>query len=107
MKTHAASLSANRSNLCLPSATSLARSISSLFPISILDHKHGLFTTMDGKLAIGCHTYDFDTWLRHADAVGEKEGYSPLDVEIYKLHIAHLQKVSQLLWNAKKEEGTR
>src|SRR5712664_488608 len=74
------------------------------FPISILGHKHGLFTTMDGHLAIGCHVHSFDEWTRHAEKIGSVEGYSSLDVEIYKLHIQHIQKVSQLLWNAKKEE---
>jgi Pentapeptide repeats (8 copies) len=71
------------------------------FPISISAHKHHLQTTKEGKLQIGCHCYTFEEWIRHADKIGASEGYSPLDVEIYKLHIAHIQKVSQLLWNAK------
>jgi uncharacterized protein YjbI with pentapeptide repeats len=75
------------------------------FPIQIGGHKHWLCTTHDGKLQIGCHVYTFDDWQEHADAIGKKEGYSKLDVEIYKLHIDHILKISRLLWNAKKEAG--
>ena len=74
------------------------------FPIQIGGHKHWLSTTHDGRLQIGCHVYTFEQWQEHADAIGKKEGYSPLDVEIYKLHIEHILKISRLLWNAKKEE---
>jgi uncharacterized protein (DUF2237 family) len=73
------------------------------FPIQIGGHKHWLSTTHDGKLQIGCHIYTFEDWQEHADAIGKKEGYSKLDVEIYKLHIDHILKISRLLWNAKKE----
>ena len=73
------------------------------FPVQIGGHKHWLCTTQDGKLQIGCHIYSFDDWREHAGAIGRKEGYSPLDVEIYKLHIAHIRKVSELLWNVKKQ----
>jgi hypothetical protein len=74
------------------------------FPIQIGAHKHWLITTQDGKLQIGCHVYSFEQWEKHAESIGEKEGYSPLDIEIYKLHIAHVKKVSELLWNAKAEQ---
>jgi Pentapeptide repeats (8 copies) len=72
------------------------------FPLQVGGHKHWLCTTQDGKLQIGCHIYTFEDWQEHAEAIGRKEGYSPLDIEIYKLHIEHLKKVSQLLWNTKK-----
>ena len=68
------------------------------FPLQIGGHKHWLITQQDGELSIGCHKGTFDWWLEHADTIGRKEDYSALDIEIYKLHIAHLQKVSQLLW---------
>ena len=71
------------------------------FPVQIGGHRHWLCTTSDGKLQIGCHIYSFNYWREHADAIGRKEGYSPLDVEIYKLHIEHIERVSKLLWNAK------
>ena len=74
------------------------------FPVQIGGHKHWLCTTHDGNLKIGCHVYTFDQWQDHADSIGKKEGYSPLDIEIYKLHIDHIRKVSALLWNAKKEK---
>src|SRR6266404_5437938 len=63
------------------------------FPIQIGGHKHWLCTTHDGRLQIGCHVYTFEQWQEHADAIGKKEGYSPLDVEIYKLHIEHILKI--------------
>ena len=74
------------------------------FPLSISGHKHYLQTTRDGRLQIGCHVHTFTEWERHAEKIGSAEGYSDLDVEIYKLHIAHLAKVSALLWNSKKKE---
>ena len=74
------------------------------FPIQIGSHKHWLITTPEGKLQIGCHVHTFDEWKRHADKIGEAEEYSELDIEIYKLHIEHIEKVSRLLWNAKKKE---
>jgi pentapeptide repeat protein len=74
------------------------------FPVQIGGHRHWLLTTNGGKLRIGCHIYTFEEWEKHADAIGRKEKYSPLDIEIYKLHIAHIKKVSQLLWNAKEKK---
>jgi len=76
------------------------------FPLQIGGHKHWLVTQQNGELSIGCHKGTFDWWLEHADAIGRKEDYSALDIEIYKLHIAHLQKVSQLLWAEKKAKTT-
>ena len=70
------------------------------FPIQIGGHKHWLITTQDGKLKIGCHVYSFAQWEKHAEAIGKRDGYSPLDIKIYKLHIAHIRKVSKLLWKA-------
>ena len=71
------------------------------FTLQIGGHKHWLITTQDGKLKIGCHTHTFAEWERHADKIGSAEGYDALDIEIYKLHIAHLAKVSALLWKKK------
>ena len=76
------------------------------FPIQIGGHKHWLITTQDGQLQIGCHTNTFDYWEENAEGIGKIEGYSALDIEIYKLHIAHVRKVSGLLWNAKVKEKT-
>jgi Pentapeptide repeats (8 copies) len=73
------------------------------FPIQILGHKHTLATTAEGDLRIGCHVYSFEEWVRHADKIGKAESYSEIDVEIYKLHIEHIAKVSRLLWAKKKE----
>jgi len=75
------------------------------FPIQIGGHHHWLCTTHDGNLQIGCHVYTFEQWQEHAEAIGKKEGYSPLDIEIYKLHIEHIFKISKLLWNAKEKAG--
>jgi hypothetical protein len=72
------------------------------FPIQIGGHKHWLITTPGGDLQIGCHVYGFAEWKRHAEKIGKSEGYSALDVEIYKLHIEHIEKISRLLWNQKK-----
>jgi len=71
------------------------------FPIQIGGHKHWLCTTSDGRLQIGCHVYTLEEWQEHADAIGRKQKYSALDIEIYKLHIGHIEKISKLLWNAK------
>ena len=70
------------------------------FPLQIGGHKHWLITEHDGKLRIGCHVHTFEQWIKNAEKIGKAEGYSDLDIEIYRLHIKHLQKVSQLLWNA-------
>jgi hypothetical protein len=75
------------------------------FPIQIGGHKHWLITTPEGKLQIGCHVYSFAEWRRHAEEIGAQESYSALDVEIYKLHIDHIEKVSRLLWNQAKEKA--
>jgi hypothetical protein len=75
------------------------------FPIQILGHKHAMWTTQDGQLQIGCHKNTFEQWLKKAEKIGAAEGYSPLDVEIYKLHIAHIEQVSRLLWNQKVERA--
>ena len=74
----------------------------SKFPIQILGHKHFMQTTADGKLQIGCHIHTLEQWKKNAEKIGAAENYSHLDIEIYKLHIAHIVKVSQLLWNAEK-----
>ena len=71
------------------------------FPIQILGHKHAMWTTQDGQLQIGCHKHSFDKWLKKAEKIGALEDYSPLDIEIYKLHIAHIEQASRLLWNQK------
>jgi Pentapeptide repeats (8 copies) len=69
-----------------------------LFPIQIGGHKHWLITLPDGKLKIGCHELSFDEWEEKAEEIGEENSYSPLDVEIYKLHIQHAMRVAKLLW---------
>jgi hypothetical protein len=73
------------------------------FPTQILGHKHAMWTTQEGLLKIGCHTLTFKEWEEKAEAIGKENGYSALDVEIYRLHIAHLEKVSRLLWNTAKQ----
>lgn len=72
------------------------------FPIQILGHKHFIQTTQRGNLKIGCGEHSFDEWREIAEKLGAENGYSALDIEIYKLHIEHVAKVSQLLWNKKK-----
>jgi len=71
------------------------------FPIQIGAHRHWLCTTHDGKLQIGCHVHSFEQWKKRAEAIGGLEGYSERDIEIYKLHIEHIEKISKLLWGAK------
>ncbi len=73
------------------------------FPIQIFGHKHFIQTTQDGNLRIGCEEHSFDEWRELAEELGGENGYSALDVEIYKLHIEHVERISKLLWNAKKE----
>jgi uncharacterized protein YjbI with pentapeptide repeats len=72
-----------------------------LFPIQIGGHKHWLITLPDGRLKIGCYKFSFDEWEAKAEEIGKQNGYSALDVEIYKLHIAHIAKVARLLWAEK------
>jgi hypothetical protein len=74
------------------------------FPVQIGGHKHWLCTTGDGQLRIGCHVYSFEDWQKHADAIGRKEGYSALDVEIYRKHIQHIKEISELLWKKQEKE---
>lgn len=69
------------------------------FPVQIVGHKHFLQTTQSGDLRIGCHVRTFEEWERTAEAAGRAEGYSDIDIEIYKLHIAHIAQVARLLWN--------
>ena len=71
------------------------------FPIYIFGHKHYIQTTNYGKLQIGCKVHTFEEWTEKAESLGSENGYSPLDVKIYKLHIAHIEKVSKLLWSKK------
>ena len=73
------------------------------FPIQILGHKHFLQTTQDGSLRIGCEERSFEEWLAEgfAEKIGKENGYSDTDVELYKLHIQHMQRSSQLLWKKK------
>lgn len=66
-------------------------------------HKHFIQTTQEGSLQIGCEVHTFEEWEEKAELLGKENGYSAMDVEIYKLHIALLAKVSKLLW-AKKEK---
>ena len=77
------------------------------FPIQIGGHKHWLITTPDGQLQIGCHVYPFDYWLANAEPIARIEGYSELDIAIYKLHIEHVAKIARLLWNSKPEREQR
>ena len=72
-----------------------------LFPIQISGHKHFISTTQEGTLSIGCEEHSFEEWKTIAEKIGEENGYSALDVEIYKLHIEHAERVSKLLWNKK------
>ncbi len=74
------------------------------FPVQILGHRHFLQTTQDGNLRIGCEEHSFEEWREIAEKLGSKNDYSALDVEIYKLHIEHIERISKLLWN-KKAEG--
>jgi hypothetical protein len=73
------------------------------FPISVSGHMHTLCTMQDGRLSIGCHVHTFAEWKKYACKIGKAEGYSETDVEIYKLHIAHIEAVSKLLWKGKPE----
>ena len=68
------------------------------FPIQVLGHKHAMWTTQDGRLQIGCHVKTFEQWEEQAEIIGKREGYSDLDIEIYKLHIAHTARIARLLW---------
>ena len=70
-------------------------------PIQILGHKHYIQTTQDGKLRIGCEEHTFGEWREIAEDLGTQNGYSALDVEIYKLHIEHAERISKLLWDKK------
>jgi Pentapeptide repeats (8 copies) len=76
------------------------------FPIQIGGHKDWLCTTQNGDLQIGCYVKTFEEWMEEgfAEKLGKENGYSPLSVEIYKLHIEHIAKVSRLLWNKKDDE---
>ena len=74
------------------------------FPIQIGAHRHWLCTTHGGKLQIGCYVKTFEEWEEEAEQVGKENNYTPLDIEIYKLHIAHIAQVARLLWNADKKE---
>jgi len=68
------------------------------FPIQIGGHKHWLCTTQDGDLQIGCHIHSFEKWREIAEELGVSQEYSPIDIEIYKLHIEHIERISKLLW---------
>ena len=56
-------------------------------------------STGAGRLQIGCEVHTFERWRELAESLGAENDYSPLDVEIYKLHIEHCARVAQLLWN--------
>ena len=73
------------------------------FPLQIGGHRHWLLTTPDGRLRIGCEVHSFEEWRELAEELGSENDYSPLDVEIYKLHIEHLAKIAQLLWPKQEE----
>ena len=68
--------------------------------LQIFGHKHPL-VYLNGNLRIGCHELTLEQWRNKAEKIGAKEGYSPLDIEIYKLHIEHITRCAQLLWPAK------
>jgi hypothetical protein len=75
------------------------------FPVQILGHKHFLQTTSDGNLQIGCHEKTFGEWGAKAEEIGKAEGYSKLDIAIYRKHIRHIEEISKLLWVKSKKVG--
>jgi hypothetical protein len=75
------------------------------FPVQILGHKHFLQTTSDGNLRIGCHEKTFGEWEAEAGEIGKAEGYSKLDIAIYRKHIRHIEEISKLLWAESKKAG--
>jgi hypothetical protein len=74
------------------------------FPIQIGGHKHWLITHTDGDLQIGCHKHSIEWWQENAEKTGKREGYSALDIEIYKIHIEHIARISRLLWKTDEEK---
>ena len=67
-------------------------------PIYIQGHRHPLTLSSHGQITIGCCTHSIEQWKENAKKIGDVQGYSPLDIEIYKLHIEHIAKVARLLF---------
>ena len=67
-------------------------------PCYFQGHKHAITLCAHNKIAIGCEIHTLDEWPELAEEIGERNGYTALDIEIYKLHIAHIAKVARLLW---------
>jgi hypothetical protein len=64
--------------------------------------KHSLYFVHPDTIVVGCQQHSIAEWREQIDKIGVENGYSPLEIEVYKLHIEHLARVAQLLWPAEK-----
>ena len=56
-------------------------------PLQIQGTRHFLNACAYTEIAIGCHQQTIAWWLKHYQAVGRKEGYSPDEIEEYGTYI--------------------
>jgi len=70
-------------------------------PLFIQGHKHSLSLCAHNKIAVGCKVHTLDEWPEMPEEIGKQHGYSHLDIEVYRLHLAHMAKVARLLWPTK------
>ena len=60
--------------------------------------RHNLICNLRAKtIKIGCHKYSIDEWLTNYDQIGQREGYSTFDIEIYHTAIKHCAKESETI----------
>ena len=65
-------------------------------PLQIQGTKHFVNFCAKGILKIGCHELKINVWLKNFKSIGEKNGYTELEIKEYGLYIELAKKLTEL-----------
>jgi hypothetical protein len=52
--------------------------------------RHAIIAIDESNISIGCKRHTLAWWRKNAEASGRKEGYTPAQIEEYRLHIEYV-----------------
>jgi len=63
-------------------------------PLHIQGSQH-LICVKHETIQIGCLDYPLEYWLDYGRVIGEREGYSPAEIEEYAEHLSYIQSLTE------------
>jgi hypothetical protein len=64
-------------------------------PLFIIGTRHALTNCEHGHIQIGCHCMTFKDWQEKGEEIGKREGYTPEEIEEYRLYVELFTKIGK------------